>query len=80
MRLIFRNFTGSSFNMDIDPENTIAGIKPVVSHALKKRPTSTAFEMLRLRLEYKGHLLRDDKSLRHYGIRENSVIHIGESL
>ena len=63
--------SGSKITLDVDLSATVADLK-----ALLATPSNADCEPSRQRLIYKGHVLKDEKSLESYGLAADHTIHL----
>ena len=70
IRLNFRNFTGKTIPLDVEPTQTIAEVKELIATAGKGKSAGVPV------LAFKGHELRDTRQIQHYDIVEKDTIHI----
>lgn len=70
MRLNFRNFTGKTICLDIDPDQTISEIRGLIAASGKGKSVRVPA------LVFKGHELRDWRQLSYYDLTDGATVHI----
>lgn len=71
--LTIQNFTGSSFDVNVDlVTTTVYELKQTIITIGKGKSVREPV------IAYKGHVLRDDRSLDYYDLQLEDTIHIGE--
>jgi hypothetical protein len=72
--LTIRNFTGKAVPLDVDSNATVADVKAAIARTV----TGLSKGAKQPALAFKGHELRDHKSLSHYDITDHAVLHLCE--
>ena len=74
IRITVRNYTGTSFALDVDTATTVAELKQRIVEVGKGKSVRLP------ELSFNDHNLRDAKQLCHYDIAARDTIHIRETL